>query len=74
MAVALARPVIDAAGGQESQLATGGGELLPEITEHRESYEQGGAKYWRCEGCGRETIYGRDRIPHAEGCPRREGD
>jgi hypothetical protein len=49
-------------------------EPLPEITRHRESYEQGGARYWRCEGCGSETIYGRDRILHREDCPRARED
>jgi hypothetical protein len=42
----------------------------PPITEHRESYEQGGARFWRCEGCGRETVHGRENIPHADGCAR----
>jgi hypothetical protein len=52
-------------------LATDGGQALerPEITEHREPPKQGGARFWRCAGCGRETIYGADRLPHADGCP-----
>lgn len=55
-------------------LADGGTTLgpLPAITEHREPVEQGAAGYHRCEGCGRETIYGADRIVHAGDCPRRE--
>lgn len=47
---------------------------LPEITEHREPVEQGAALYHRCEGCGRESIYGAAEIVHAEDCPRRELD
>lgn len=45
----------------------------PAITEHVEPYEQGARRYHRCEGCGRETIYGPETIVHAVGCPRREG-
>lgn len=47
---------------------------VPAITEHVEPVEQGAARYHRCEGCGRESIYGREEIVHAEGCPRREAE
>lgn len=46
---------------------------LPAITTHIESSEQGGATYWRCGGCGCETVYGGDQLIHAEGCRWMEG-
>ena len=49
-----------------------GGRLVPEITTHRESYEQGAALFHRCGGCSRESIYGRESIAHRDECPRRE--
>jgi uncharacterized OB-fold protein len=40
---------------------------------HREPADQGGARYARCEHCGREVVPADpDRILHADGCP--EGD
>lgn len=39
------------------------------ITTHIEAPEQGGKRYYRCEHCGSETIYGPDRILHHDGCP-----
>lgn len=45
---------------------------LPDITRRREPPKQGGDVYFRCEGCGRESIYGGNEILHAEGCPRRD--
>jgi hypothetical protein len=44
---------------------------LPDVTRHRESPQQGGEVYFRCEGCGRESVYGGNEILHGEGCPRR---
>jgi hypothetical protein len=58
---------------------------LPEITEHVEPPEQGGARFIRCEGCEQEVL-GTDAslLIHREGCarvapgdytlPAREGD
>lgn len=44
----------------------------PEITRHVEPSSQGGARYLRCEGCGREVLGGDEsRILHREECPRR---
>jgi hypothetical protein len=47
---------------------------LPEITEHVEPPEQGGARFVRCEGCGEEVI-GTDesRLVHREGCAHAVG-
>jgi hypothetical protein len=54
------------------QVATDGGEVLPEITHHVESPEVGGQRYARCEGCGGESIFGESSILHDEECPRAE--
>jgi hypothetical protein len=47
---------------------------LPEITEHVEPPEQGGARFIRCEGCEQEVI-GTDesRLVHREGCAHAVG-
>ena len=49
------------------------GEILeegPGYTYHREPEHVGGARYVRCEGCGREVVPADpDRVPHADGCP-----
>lgn len=53
------------------------GEILDDgsddgYTEHVEPPEQGGGTYVRCTDCGRELLVslgGRERLPHAEGCP-----
>lgn len=39
---------------------------------HYEPHDQGGARYWRCIGCGRESLRSFDlERPafHPEGCP-----
>jgi hypothetical protein len=54
------------------QVATDGGEVLPEITHHVESPEVGGQRYARCEGCGGESIFGPSSILHDKKCPRAE--
>jgi hypothetical protein len=42
-------------------------------TYHREPPAQGGARYVRCEGCGREVVPADpDRIPHRDDCPEAE--
>jgi hypothetical protein len=41
-------------------------------TRHREPEKVGGERYWRCEECSGESIFGRDSILHYEGCS--EGD
>lgn len=41
------------------------------ITEHVESPAQGGARYVRCEVCGRELLMsmgGAEALPHADEC------
>lgn len=39
-------------------------------TYHHESYEQGGARYVRCELCGAECVPANpDRLAHHDGCP-----
>jgi hypothetical protein len=41
-------------------------------TEHIEPAAQGGERYVRCEGCGRELLIalgGREQLPHCDGCP-----
>jgi hypothetical protein len=45
---------------------------VPDYTEHIEPPEQGGEKYVRCEGCGRELLEclgGREKLAHVDGCP-----
>jgi hypothetical protein len=37
----------------------------PRVTEHREAEAQGGARYYRCEACGRESV--RERL-RRRGC------
>jgi len=42
------------------------------FTEHIEPAAQGGERYVRCEGCGRELLValgGREQLPHRDGCP-----
>jgi hypothetical protein len=81
----------DTTGERAVQVATDGGRVfepetqgseaedidadLPEITEHVEPPEQGGARFIRCEGCGTEVI-GTDerRLIHREDCPHAIGD
>ncbi|WP_254547221.1 hypothetical protein [Halomarina pelagica] len=71
-------------------IATDGGELVivgddeevldgSAFTESVEPLAQGGERYVRCEGCGRELLIalgGRDALLHTEGCPnaKREDD
>ncbi|MFC4986325.1 hypothetical protein [Saliphagus infecundisoli] len=46
-------------------------------TYHTEPPEQGGKAYVRCRDCQRELLVdlgGRDRLPHAPGCPQRRGE
>jgi hypothetical protein len=41
-------------------------------TEHFEPLEQGGKRYVRCEGCGRELLVelgGREQLAHHHDCP-----
>lgn len=48
-----------------------GGVELPPITERVEPADQGGEKYVRCEGCGRELLSkygGRRKLSHREDC------
>jgi len=62
--------------------ATDGGEVISghsdkkneaEYTYHVEPPEQGGARYVRCEGCGREVIPADpDLIQHPSACPNSE--
>lgn len=62
--------------------ATDGGEVLSNTdaeqkeasyTYHVEPPEQGGAKYVRCEGCGREVIPANpDNLTHPDNCPNSE--
>lgn len=45
-------------------------------TEHVEPPAQGGARYVRCAGCGRELLVslgGREKLPHVDGCPNDHG-
>lgn len=68
--------------GATSAAATDGGEVLRDrdaeqkeasYTYHVEPPEQGGARYIRCEGCGREVIPANpDRLSHPETCPNRK--
>lgn len=44
---------------------------LPKIVERPEPADPGGRRYHHGEACGRETIYCRDRLPHAPDCLRR---
>jgi len=59
--------------GDDAELIDGGdGEDAPGYTRDCEPPRQGGKKYVRCEGCGRELLVGlggRDGILHREGCP-----
>ncbi|WP_114579627.1 hypothetical protein [Saliphagus sp. LR7] len=46
-------------------------------TYHTEPPEQGGKAYVQCRDCQRELLVdlgGRDRLPHAPGCPQRRGE
>jgi hypothetical protein len=48
-----------------------GGESQTDYTEHIEPLSQGGKRYVRCEGCGRELLVdlgGRERLVHRDGC------
>lgn len=85
--VALAEAVLEAAetNPDTPPVATDGGELeleedededeAPGYTYHREPSSQGGARYARCEGCGREVVPADpDRLLHAEGCPNAQED
>lgn len=41
------------------------------FTEHFEPLDQGGKRYVRCEGCGRELLVdlgGREQLPHRDRC------
>lgn len=68
--------------GATSVAATDGGKVLYDrdteqkeasYTYHIEPPEQGGARYVRCEGCGREVIPADpDRLSHPETCPNRK--
>lgn len=68
--------------GATSVAATDGGEVLQNgdgeqkeasYTYHVEPPEQGGARYVRCVGCGREVIPADpDRLSHSETCPNRK--
>lgn len=73
----LGRHVSDESVPRSTALDDGDGGSLgpfPAVTKYREPVEQGGALYWRCEGCGRETIYGRESLVHTRSCPRRGAD
>lgn len=75
-----------AAGGAQAVAADGGTVTadpatdapdadLPPVTEHREPPAQGGERYVRCEGCGREVLCslgGRGNLLHRVDCPRGE--
>jgi len=41
-----------------------------QFTNHVEPPEQGGKRFVRCTGCGREILccIGKERLTHAEGC------
>jgi hypothetical protein len=47
-------------------------ERTEQYTLHTEPEHVGGERYWRCEECGGESIFGRDSILHYEDCS--EGD
>jgi len=57
------------------QSTLGGIESTPQndaesFTYHHEPAAQGGARYVRCEGCGREIVPADpDRLLHRDGCP-----
>ena len=43
-----------------------------DFTEHFEPFDQGGKRYVRCEGCGRELLIelgGREQLAHSHDCP-----
>jgi hypothetical protein len=46
----------------------------PRVTEHLEHPDQGGARYYRCEGCGRESVYERLRRQGCRQCIESEAD
>lgn len=72
--------------GSGRAVATDGGKTLETsgdeddvtagYTEHVEPRSQGGARYVRCEGCGREvlTSIGREQLIHTDGCPNRRDE
>lgn len=71
--VAVSKPIIDAVDGGGAQLATDGGQTVDEdgatYTYHREPARIGGARYVRCELCGRESVPANpDRILHEREC------
>ena len=49
------------------------GEVLERAgwTKHVEPADQGGAAYWRCDGCGAEAVTSipRQDVDHRDGCP-----
>lgn len=70
----LREPVLKAAKSQqeaaEKAMIADGGQTLA-YTQHIEPPEQGGKKYVRCEGCGRELLVdlgGIDNLSHKEDC------
>lgn len=75
VAVVIRSPIMQALSGAcstERPVVPDGGVELPPITTHYEPAEQGGEKYVRCEGCGREILSelgGRSKLVHPEGCP-----
>jgi len=77
-------PAVATDGGDEIVVAGDQGEVLEDArdlqddvddagevyTYHWEPYEQGGARYVRCEHCGAECVPADpDRLAHFEGCP-----
>lgn len=74
-----ATPRQAAADGGEIIVAGDDAEILdesPGYTEHVEPAKQGGERYVRCEGCGRELLValgGKENLVHADGCPNGEG-
>jgi len=46
----------------------------PRVTEHLEHPDQGGARYYRCEACGRESVRERLRRQGCRHCIERETD
>jgi hypothetical protein len=46
----------------------------PRVTEHLEHPDQGGARFYRCEGCGRESVRERLRRQGCRHCIGRDTD